>query len=409
MYSPAANSPCKLFVGGLSAQTTTEMLRGHFAKYGRIVDVVVMSKQGRPRGFGFVAFDTPAAAALALSEPQRLGDRFVDVKAAVPGEQPAERAPNKIFVGGLPQDATTEDLRACFAQYGPIADAVVMVDRRTRRSRGFGFIRFAGGAQGAMSAEMVVQNASNHWLGNKWIEVKRATPAALLQDLSPSSGAASSPSCTPTHHQRFKEEENILAPWLHRPAAGLATPSPQHQEHRQRSSYFGLGDANACGMYSPHWNPAALAGHFGGFGMPGWETSAEFSPVFSPLRHFAGFTPAMLETTPLTAGGSLDPSFHIGEDAGASDSYSSSHGSDAGGADENKPAAANRAVTPPPGRFSKKPVAPLLGLGIEASPMKVEFPSKSFEGLGAQGGFGGSALQDSVAKGRSLPSAKWVV
>merc|ERR1719468_1236305 len=143
-----------------------------------------MNKQGKPRGFGFVTFESPAAADAALAEPQWLGDRYVDVKRVVPGEQPEERSPNKIFVGGLPQDASTEDLRACFAEYGPIADAVVMVDRRTKRSRGFGFVRFASGVQGFRAAEAVLRDAANHRLGNKWIEVKRATSAASLQDTS---------------------------------------------------------------------------------------------------------------------------------------------------------------------------------------------------------------------------------
>jgi len=178
----AGGSPTKLFVGGVSAHTTTEALRSHFAKYGRIIDVVVMQKNGRPRGFGFVTFDHALPAELALAEPQWVDGRLVDVKRAVPGERIQERASNKIFVGGLPQDVSTEELRNYFSSYGSVADAVVMVDRRTNRSRGFGFVRFGNGMQGYAASEAVLMDFASHRLAGKWVEVKRATPASQLQE-----------------------------------------------------------------------------------------------------------------------------------------------------------------------------------------------------------------------------------
>jgi hypothetical protein len=183
-----SGAPSKLFVGGVSAHTTTEALRGHFSKYGRIIDAVVMQKNGRPRGFGFVTFDHQLPAECALAEPQWLDGRLVDVKRAVPGERAQERASNKIFVGGLPQDVSTDELRAYFSGYGPVADAVVMVDRRTNRSRGFGFIRFGNGSQGNTAAEAVLMDFASHCLAGKWVEVKRATPASQLQEMFPYEG-----------------------------------------------------------------------------------------------------------------------------------------------------------------------------------------------------------------------------
>lgn len=43
-----------------------------------------------------------------------IDERLVDVKRAVPGERPVERPCNKIFIGGLAQEVTTEKLRAYF-------------------------------------------------------------------------------------------------------------------------------------------------------------------------------------------------------------------------------------------------------------------------------------------------------
>lgn len=52
----------KIFVGGLSWQTTVEALRYYFEKYGELADVALMSdkRTGQPRGFGFITYKDPA-------------------------------------------------------------------------------------------------------------------------------------------------------------------------------------------------------------------------------------------------------------------------------------------------------------------------------------------------------------
>jgi len=82
--------PSKLFIGGLTRNTTTKALREHFCKYGRVLDCVAMRQpDGRPRGFGYVTLDSASAAEQCLSEPQVLDGRVVDMKRAVPGSWPA--------------------------------------------------------------------------------------------------------------------------------------------------------------------------------------------------------------------------------------------------------------------------------------------------------------------------------
>ncbi|KAL3478814.1 hypothetical protein BJX99DRAFT_256222 [Aspergillus californicus] len=49
----------------------------------------------------------------------------------------------KLFVGGLAWHTTDEVLRDGFAKFGEVEEAVVVKDRDTLRSRGFGFVRFA--------------------------------------------------------------------------------------------------------------------------------------------------------------------------------------------------------------------------------------------------------------------------
>jgi len=55
---------------------------------------------------------------------------------------PNKQDSRKLFVGGLPADVTAEEFKVFFGQFGVIVDSVVMFDRETQRSRGFGFVTF---------------------------------------------------------------------------------------------------------------------------------------------------------------------------------------------------------------------------------------------------------------------------
>ena len=48
----------------------------------------------------------------------------------------------KLFVGSLSWGVNDDSLRDAFSVHGPISEAVVISDRDTGRSRGFGFVTF---------------------------------------------------------------------------------------------------------------------------------------------------------------------------------------------------------------------------------------------------------------------------
>ncbi|MEE6487575.1 hypothetical protein FKM82_014943 [Ascaphus truei] len=48
----------------------------------------------------------------------------------------------KLFVGGLSFDTDEQNLEEVFGKYGQISEVVVVKDRETKRSRGFGFVTF---------------------------------------------------------------------------------------------------------------------------------------------------------------------------------------------------------------------------------------------------------------------------
>ncbi len=46
----------------------------------------------------------------------------------------------RVYIGNLPWSVATEQLRELFEEHGEVVDAIVMKDRATGRSRGFGFV-----------------------------------------------------------------------------------------------------------------------------------------------------------------------------------------------------------------------------------------------------------------------------
>uniref|UniRef100_A0A7S1Q2X6 RRM domain-containing protein n=1 Tax=Alexandrium catenella TaxID=2925 RepID=A0A7S1Q2X6_ALECA len=258
--------PRKIFVGGLPHKTTTQQLREHFSQFGVIVDAVVLRwPDGRSRGFGYVTFTTASAAATVLAQTHRIGGRQIDTKRAVPGT-------NKLFVGGLPQNCAATELREHFEAFGVVSDAVVMIDPATNRSRGFGFVCFLPGQEGAASVASALEHYDHHRIRGKWIEVKSAvsphklatsesSPSAQSQQekespcTSTTASEAPSPAQQPEAPQQFTLEAMspvakpavcCAPPGLVEPrkAVAAATPTP-------KTTAKGLGFPAPPGLVEP--------------------------------------------------------------------------------------------------------------------------------------------------------------
>jgi RNA recognition motif-containing protein len=59
----------------------------------------------------------------------------------------------KIYVGNLAYQTTSEDLEQLFSQSGEVESAVVIQDRETGRSRGFGFVEMVNPEEGEAAIE----------------------------------------------------------------------------------------------------------------------------------------------------------------------------------------------------------------------------------------------------------------
>ena len=60
----------------------------------------------------------------------------------------------KLYVGNLPYTVTADSLRTHFTQAGTVIDAVVISDKRTGRSKGFGFVEYEKDEEANAAIEM---------------------------------------------------------------------------------------------------------------------------------------------------------------------------------------------------------------------------------------------------------------
>ncbi|CAA2995709.1 heterogeneous nuclear ribonucleo 1-like [Olea europaea subsp. europaea] len=87
--SPGPGRTKKIFVGGLASTVTETDFKSYFDQYGTITDVVVMYDHNtqRPRGFGFITYDSEDAVDMVLHKTfHELNGKMVEVKRAVPKE-----------------------------------------------------------------------------------------------------------------------------------------------------------------------------------------------------------------------------------------------------------------------------------------------------------------------------------
>ncbi|KAI5080311.1 hypothetical protein GOP47_0005790 [Adiantum capillus-veneris] len=268
----------KLFVGGISWETTEEKLKDYFQAFGEVVEAVIMKDRatGRARGFGFVVFADPSVADMVVLDKHSIDGRLVEAKKAVPREEQQSVNRNngsggglspssvartkKIFVGGLASSVTESDFRTYFEQFGAITDVVVMYDHNTQRPRGFGFITFD--SEDAVDRVLL---KTFHELNDKMVEVKRAIP----KDLSPSPnrhmavGLGASPHRgSPYYAQAFNS--NPGSPYAFRMDNRFGSPLGSRGSYLP--SYGALGYASSAN-YGGFTNGVYGTGTFGGGGL----------------------------------------------------------------------------------------------------------------------------------------------
>eukprot|EP00163_Fabomonas_tropica_P012126 TRINITY_DN2335_c0_g1_i1.p1 TRINITY_DN2335_c0_g1~~TRINITY_DN2335_c0_g1_i1.p1 ORF type:complete len:261 (+),score=64.20 TRINITY_DN2335_c0_g1_i1:144-926(+) len=143
-------------------------------QYGKITEGALVTDRGtgRHKGYGFVTYSTLEEAQAALAEPSKLIDgRYVTcslagkrddqsgvtvIPSAALTADPEDISQRKVFVRGLPWEVRSDELQRVYERYGEVEEAIVVFDRNTGQSRGFGFVIFrtAAGAKAGIAADV---------------------------------------------------------------------------------------------------------------------------------------------------------------------------------------------------------------------------------------------------------------
>ncbi|GMM33810.1 Hrp1 protein [Saccharomycopsis crataegensis] len=166
----------KMFVGGLNWETSEDKLKEYFSKFGEIIDLTIMRDNvtGRSRGFGFLTFKSSSSVDEVVKTQHILDGKVIDPKRAIPREE--QDKTGKIFVGGIAPEVTEKDFDEFFSKFGNVIDAQLMIDKDTRRSRGFGFVTY----DSPEAVDNVCQNQYLELKGRR-MEIKRAEPRGQQQ------------------------------------------------------------------------------------------------------------------------------------------------------------------------------------------------------------------------------------
>ena len=84
----------------------------------------------------------------------------------------------RLYVGGLPYQTTEQDLIDLFSASGEVASAVVITDRDTGRSKGFGFVEMNNGAE----AQAAITGLNDHEIDGRKLTVNEAKPREARGD-----------------------------------------------------------------------------------------------------------------------------------------------------------------------------------------------------------------------------------
>lgn len=163
----------KLFVGGLSWNTTEDDLFQYFTQFGSISNVSIKyTNDGKSRGFGFITFASNGSINAVLDHgPHSVNNKVIDPRKAKNRSQ-ARSECKKIFLGGLDVNVPEKEIRAIFGKYGKIENVELPFDNLNQCRRRFGFVLFE-----APEAASAACKEPKQFVGGNEVDVRLSKPA----------------------------------------------------------------------------------------------------------------------------------------------------------------------------------------------------------------------------------------
>ena len=143
MAQQAEEDPSNLIVNYIPVSVSEDHLRLLFCPYGVIVrcKLVLDRFTGCSLGYGFVKYDSAAAAAAAIAALN--GQQLLNKRLKVGVSRPPERDKKRnLYLSGLPASYSQQELLQLVSGFGVVQDVRLLYDAQTLRCRGVGFAKF---------------------------------------------------------------------------------------------------------------------------------------------------------------------------------------------------------------------------------------------------------------------------
>ncbi|KAG2324996.1 hypothetical protein Bca52824_007724 [Brassica carinata] len=198
----------------------------------------------------------------------------------------------KVFVGGLAWDTQKEAMHDHFIKYGDILEAVIISDKLTRRSKGYGFVCNFQNAKAAKRAcvdsiPIINGRRANCNLASLGGRLRRSPTMA-----SPQQGSSKNVSRAKPGHVG-----NNQAQWYYPAGFTHQQHQLQQQHHHQAVPFYGYPSSNRAPNMT--FNQSQKVGYFGGTYMNGYYAQPQPQPQYYNHHHMYGGGRVMVGTSPM--------------------------------------------------------------------------------------------------------------
>jgi len=174
---------CRIYVGSINFEVREDTLKTTFGPFGPIKSISMSwdPLTQKHKGFAFIDYETPEAAQLAL---EQMNGTFIsgrNIKVGRPSNMPQAQTIieeiqrdalnyNRVYVGGIHKDLSTEDIKSVFEAFGQIKTCELAPTLVEGRHKGYGFIEY----ENLQSCQDAISSMNQFDPGGQYLRVGRS-------------------------------------------------------------------------------------------------------------------------------------------------------------------------------------------------------------------------------------------